>query len=64
MADIVVRNSSRILWVESGAIYIAGRGKSMHRQESSVLGLDVLDPFMASPKKLGFNFPNTVRSLT
>jgi hypothetical protein len=32
----------------------------MHRQESSVLGLDVLDPFIASPKKLAFNFPNKV----
>jgi alpha-tubulin suppressor-like RCC1 family protein len=53
-------NASTFIPAESGAIYIAGRGKSMHRQESSVLGLDVLDPFIASPKKLAFNFPNKV----
>lgn len=35
----------------------------MHRQESSVLGLDVLDPFIASPKKLAFNFPNKIKQI-
>lgn len=48
---------------ESGSVYIAGKGRTSSKGDSSVLGPDVVDEQLSHPKRLSFTFPHPIKQI-
>jgi alpha-tubulin suppressor-like RCC1 family protein len=49
--------------LESGNVYISGKGRTSSKGDSSVLGPDVVDEQLSHPKRLAFTFPHQIKQI-